>query len=47
MSLTQLPCLVPPSLPKIWACWLIFTKFAKVTGSSEDKNLFPLFLPLK
>lgn len=35
------------SLPKIWTCWLIFTKFAKVMGSSEDKNLFPLFLPLK
>lgn len=34
------------SLPKIWTCWLIFTKFAKVMGSSEDKNLFPpVFAP--
>lgn len=46
MSLTRLPCLAAsPSLPKIQICWLIFIKFAKVMGSSEDKNLFLHFCP--
>lgn len=47
MNLTRLPCLAASlPLPKIWTCWLIFIKFAKVMGSSEDKNLFPsVFAP--